>query len=402
MIKRIILFTLIVLIEFVSLTRAQEMPPLVYQQEGMEKVTVKRMVFKTIGQTKLQLDVYFPPDMKTPGKVPLVIIHNCSGMELPDWRNYQDMARLIALSGIAAITYQSRPYNKEDSEDLIEFIRTHGEGLQVDADRMGIFTTSGNATIGVPLVLDKMRKYIRCAAIYYGMPDTIESIKPLRQDISLFITRAGLDEFRANRNIDRFIEEALNSDLDMQLVNYPEGHHGFDVLDNTETSKTIIRQTLHFFREKLSNSQKPVQKPGYTAKQFYSQMREGKIESAISSFYQARKQYQKDQFYRPFILRSLILMGQDLFKEKKIKAAIETFKLTLEVYPDSLETCDNLSGAYEQKGDYQQAMVYSQKALDTLGKKNNLNNVQKQEIRKKIKMRIRRLIKMLNPKRKEP
>jgi len=36
------------------------------------------------------------------------------------------------------------------------------------------------------------------------------------------------------------------------LINDPEGHHGFDIEDNTDASREIIRETLEFLKAHLA------------------------------------------------------------------------------------------------------------------------------------------------------
>ncbi|MGP0074234.1 MAG: hypothetical protein ACLPWF_20160 [Bryobacteraceae bacterium] len=51
-----------------------------------------------------------------------------------------------------------------------------------------------------------------------------------------------------NEGIDRFISHALAANLPITLVNHPTGPHAFDILDDSETSREIIRQILEFLR----------------------------------------------------------------------------------------------------------------------------------------------------------
>lgn len=63
--------------------------------------------------------------------------------------------------------------------------------------------------------------------------------------------RAGLDAGK-NQAIDVFIAKALAKNVAIEVINYSEGHHGFDVVDNTDESRTIIQRTLTFLKEHLA------------------------------------------------------------------------------------------------------------------------------------------------------
>ena len=68
-----------------------------------------------------------------------------------------------------------------------------------------------------------------------------------------FIAKAGLDSTRLNATIDRFVEEAQRSAAPVELMVHSQGHHGFDVLDDNERSREIIRHTLDFVRRWLKD-----------------------------------------------------------------------------------------------------------------------------------------------------
>ena len=67
--------------------------------------------------------------------------------------------------------------------------------------------------------------------------------------------RAGRDEFpHLNETIDRFVIKALARNLPVTLVNHAEAPHAFDLLQDSETSREVIRQILAFLRFHLGVS----------------------------------------------------------------------------------------------------------------------------------------------------
>ena len=63
------------------------------------------------------------------------------------------------------------------------------------------------------------------------------------------IVRAGKDTLPGlNESIDRFVVGALARNLPVTLVNHKDGLHSFDILDNTETTREIVRRLLEFLR----------------------------------------------------------------------------------------------------------------------------------------------------------
>ncbi|MFL6208689.1 MAG: hypothetical protein ACJ74W_07535 [Pyrinomonadaceae bacterium] len=67
-----------------------------------------------------------------------------------------------------------------------------------------------------------------------------------RAALLIFIARAGLDDADFNAGLDRFVQVALRKNLTLDLANHATGHHGFDVEDNNDRSREIIKQTVAF------------------------------------------------------------------------------------------------------------------------------------------------------------
>jgi enterochelin esterase-like enzyme len=66
--------------------------PLVYQVPGMGKVQVKKnVIYKTVSDTSLSLDIYYPPGFNNRSQLPVVIFNNGVGsLDLLNWRAYTD------------------------------------------------------------------------------------------------------------------------------------------------------------------------------------------------------------------------------------------------------------------------------------------------------------------------
>jgi dienelactone hydrolase len=64
----------------------------------------------------------------------------------------------------------------------------------------------------------------------------------------IFIARAGLDDATLNDGVDRFVQLALAKNLTIEVVNHATGHHGFDIEDDNERSREILRRTIEFIK----------------------------------------------------------------------------------------------------------------------------------------------------------
>jgi dienelactone hydrolase len=65
------------------------------------------------------------------------------------------------------------------------------------------------------------------------------------------VVRAGRDHPELNRTIDGFVAAAQARRLAVELVHHPDGHHAFDVADDTDASREAIRRVLAFLRSHL-------------------------------------------------------------------------------------------------------------------------------------------------------
>jgi hypothetical protein len=65
------------------------------------------------------------------------------------------------------------------------------------------------------------------------------------------VVRAGRDDPELNRTIDEFVSAAERRGLEVELAQQPDGHHAFDVADDTDASREVIRRVLAFLRGHL-------------------------------------------------------------------------------------------------------------------------------------------------------
>lgn len=256
---------------------------LVYRIPEMDGAEVRRDVeYIGTGEGALTMDVYYPPDSETGARRPAVVFvagypdsgfERIVGCKLKEMASYVSWARLTAAAGLVAITYTNRE-PESDAVALLNHITENAEGLGVDADRLGLWACSGNVPNALALLMRDVGEHVRCAVLCYGLmldlggdasvaeasrqwgfanPCAGKSVEDLPPGVPLFVARAGRDETpHVNETIDRFAAEALRLNLPLTLVNHPAAPHAFDLFDDTETSREIIRQILAFMRFHLS------------------------------------------------------------------------------------------------------------------------------------------------------
>ncbi len=369
-----------------SLHLVGQSEPLVYQEPGAEKIVSQRHVYRTVGDTALYFDLYLPSRLKTGEKVPVVVFVNGVGaMDMPEWRAYQDWARLVANRGLAAVTFQSRPEpyragqpNRAamaDFETLLGYLQQNEVNLGVDAARIGIFCSSANVKTALPVVLTPERQNLRALVIYYGSTD---GAVLTRQDIPILMARSGQDNAQQNEDMAGFFAQALRLDAQAEFINYPSGLHGFDISNNTDESRAIIRRTLDFF---VANLQKPagpvafVLTPGNLGEMIVARQRsEEGLDLYRKTLEQHRTYLAEHPNGSPFISpyfgvvreETLNQIGYKLLRANRIDESIAVFETNRGAWPDSPNAYDALGDAFEAKGDATEAIRNAELALEKL------------------------------------
>jgi acetyl esterase/lipase len=253
---------------------------IVYSVPEMTRVKVaKNQIYKRASSEELKMDVYsLPGKQRRPA---VVFIH---GGRIPrnllttpkDWGAYVSLGQLVAASGFVGVTFNHRFYawesladSQSDVMDLIAYVRDNAESLGVDKDRIILWALSaGGIFLSQPL--QQSPPYIRSIVAYYSELDlqnqrkaapasvtdeTLREFSPVhhlgnkeKNVPPIFIARAGLDDKELNDGIDRFVQLALSRNLTVEVVNHATGHHAFDIEDNNERSREIIKRTIEFIK----------------------------------------------------------------------------------------------------------------------------------------------------------
>lgn len=260
------------------------MMPIVYKVPGMDKVkVVQNLKYIKTDDPNILMDVYLPPDAAPGDKRPVILfLHGGAKTEYTpkDWGVYTTWGRLVAASGFVGVTFTHRlQYPNKSLEDAaqdvraaIDYTRANADKYHADKDRICLIAYSA----GGPLLSLAMRgetPFVRCLVGFYAFMDiqqsdyrktesaeTLKAFSPityLQKDQSklppIFIARAGRDEVPTmDDSIDRFVKEALASNIAFNFANHPQGVHGFDNQNDDDRSREIIRSAIAFMQTHLS------------------------------------------------------------------------------------------------------------------------------------------------------
>ena len=194
------------------------------------------------------------------------------GCKQKEMESYISWAQLAAASGLVAITY-STTEPATDVQALLRYLRQNAAGLGVAGDRMGVWACSGNGPNALSVLMRGAGNGLKCAVLCYAImldleestsvadaarqwgfvnPCAGKSVADLPQDLPLFIVRAGRDQTpNLNETIDRFLAASVNCNLPIRFANLSEAPHSFDVMDDTETTREIIREISAFMQSHL-------------------------------------------------------------------------------------------------------------------------------------------------------
>jgi fermentation-respiration switch protein FrsA (DUF1100 family) len=247
---------------------------LVHTVDGAEEVVVEREhVYPTV-HGPLGFDLYRPPHATVPSPAVLFVsglpdpgVTAMLGKPLKDFSSYVGWARMVAASGIVAITYANR--EPPDVVALVRHLRAHAGALGIDPDKIGVWAASGNVPTALALIADER---LACAALLYGYMLDLDgstlvaeaasrmyfarppvSLEDLPRATPMLVVRAGRDEMAGlDETLVRFVAAARARALTITLVDHADAPHAFDLVDDSPRTHEVIGEVLAFLRRNLS------------------------------------------------------------------------------------------------------------------------------------------------------
>ena len=224
----------------------------VYTLPEMDKVL---LASELVYYNGLTVDIYYPPNYGFKAKLPFVILVH--GLEEKtefdkDMVSQMDWAKLIAASGMIAVSAQSGAAPNPASYRALEFLAANADVLGLDLTRIGFWTASSQGAPMFLMLRDKELPYrdgFRAGVFAYQHLTTDPSDWPPK--FSLFVIKAGKDAYVSGSAMDKFVARARSIGLPTEYVEVADAPHGFDTIKNTQAAKDAIRHALEFFKAKL-------------------------------------------------------------------------------------------------------------------------------------------------------
>ncbi|MGW3634739.1 alpha/beta hydrolase [Streptomyces sp. NPDC005122] len=208
------------------------------------------------------VDLYVP-DAK--GPLPAVVLVH--GGPVPagsrptprDWPTLVGHARLAATEGVIGVTLDHRLHDVGDFEsaatDVTAAMEVVRSDPRVDADRIALwFFSSGGL-----LAADWLRlppAWLRCLAASYPIlvpppnwgltGDRFLPVGALARAgaLPIVLLRAGRESPEVAATVEAFVTAAKDCGAHLELVDVPNGHHGFETLDPSEETRLALRHAM--------------------------------------------------------------------------------------------------------------------------------------------------------------
>ncbi len=238
------------------------LPEIFYKIPGQEKAKVQKdIVYKKAQAAELKLDIYSPAETK-PGTLLPAVFFISGASESKHWNVFKNYGELTAANGMIAVNFNKRfPQGEagyatglEDTLSAIAFIRENAMKYGIDKDRLIVWTFSAGGALTIA-GLQENQPYVKAVISYYGIlgMSSRRQVTALGEKLPpLLVVRAGKDSQFINNAIDLFVHEAINKNANMTFYNYPEGQHAFELRDDTEQTRDILRKTFRFLTEKFN------------------------------------------------------------------------------------------------------------------------------------------------------
>lgn len=223
-------------------------------------------------------DIYFPGNTGSPPPVVLLVIgfpdfgrKQESGKGLKDLPPYISWGKLLASDGMAAVI-ASCADPEQDLPALLDHLTEEQDKQGLDMDRLALWACSGNGPVALHLLANYPafragvffysfladlgeQNVVATTAEQFGFRNPATNRGLLIESKPLLVVRAGKDEFAGlNETMDHYLEALANRNQDIEFIDYPEGVHGFDLVDSSPESRQIVRRSLDYLNEQLSNS----------------------------------------------------------------------------------------------------------------------------------------------------
>jgi hypothetical protein len=175
------------------------------------------------------------------------------------WPVFRGYGALLAAAGAAAAVVGHPLHSMGDYPSAFKVVAAAVAAARqdgrVDADRVAVWHFSGSGPMTARW-LAAPPPYLRCLAMSYPVlgdrPDRLlpEGYRPIEviaahaPDIPLVLTRVGRETAPVVAGVDEFIAAAHRSGATLEVIDVPDGIHGYDMDEPTRPSQDAVRAAI--------------------------------------------------------------------------------------------------------------------------------------------------------------
>ncbi len=209
------------------------------------------------------VDLYLPAHAEAP-RPAVVFVHGgpvpAGARPTPrDWPTLTGYARYAAGEGVVGVTLDHRLHDVADYEraagDVAAAVERVRADPRVDADRIALWFFSGGGLLAADW-LAAPPAWLRCLAATYpvlaplpnwGLPGgRFRPAEAVAQAgaLPVVLTRVGLESPEIAATVEEFLATATGCGAHVEVVDVPNGHHGFETRDPTDESREAVHHAM--------------------------------------------------------------------------------------------------------------------------------------------------------------
>ena len=225
------------------------------------------------------LDFYRP--QASGRRAAVVVVHGGPGpadlrARPRDWPLYRGYAIAMAERGFVGVVVDHSLIRGLDrigqaAAEVVAAVDLVRADPQVDPDRIGLWFFSG-AGLLVGEWLQRGPSWLRAIAASYPLLSApqLEPVSATEQaskglSVPVLLTRVGRDREGFAELNDKFLAAAAEGGADADVIDVPDGRHGFDILDHSAQSRAAVRKGLDWMAARLAPATAPVPKKEHPA-----------------------------------------------------------------------------------------------------------------------------------------
>jgi hypothetical protein len=256
--------------------RGQQVPPwqlrLQYPDRVIEEEThvLKDLYYSQDSSNLTTLDLYLPGNTHKPDSSIVFLIHGWFDPEtIPikpsNWQFYIDYGKLLASRGFATVVVNHRMNSKEstyqsrnDIESAIIFIQNNYRKYGLTAKKISLWFFSMGAIHFEHFVTQDGFSVHKMVSFYGFFSAANENLSNVKDYPKMLIVRCGKDSDEIIKRTDNYLTHCLGKNYPLELINIPNGLHGFELLQDQIIAKSVIDKTVEFLKSKeFTFSNKP-------------------------------------------------------------------------------------------------------------------------------------------------